>query len=157
MVSLASIAIARNCKNNCSGHSENGNQKFIQPNRGYAVPLNTPHNPRHQFEPANTPPVEPLKDAAPNSQTAGLTNSQFGPPNPDGYVEPFHYSLVSAFEGVPVPERHWLVPDWIVVSHWKHYASVLRWFAVVHPPYPPIGVPPPLGWGGRPFGVLFPW
>ncbi len=94
------------------------------------MPPEQPHNPRYQFEDdsssdgqdlsknvgaiiSNAPPVEPVEDAALNSKTAGTTNSQFGPANPDGYVEPFRYSLVSAFEGVPIPERRWLVPDWI--------------------------------------------
>ena len=38
---------------------------------------------------------------------------RFHPPNPDGYVEPFPFSVVSALEGLPIPERRWLVPDWI--------------------------------------------
>lgn len=38
---------------------------------------------------------------------------RFGPANPDGYVEPFPYKVVSEFEGETIPERRWLVPDWI--------------------------------------------
>ena len=38
---------------------------------------------------------------------------RFRPANPDGYVEPFPYRLVSEFEGKAVPERRWLVPGWI--------------------------------------------
>ncbi len=38
---------------------------------------------------------------------------RFRPTNPDGYVEPFPYKLVSEFEGEVIPERRWLVPDWI--------------------------------------------
>ncbi len=38
---------------------------------------------------------------------------RFSPANPDGYVEPFPFSVVSALEGVLVPERRWLVRDWI--------------------------------------------
>ena len=42
-----------------------------------------------------------------------MDRRRFAPANPDGYVEPFPYSIVGAFEGKPIPERRWLVPGWI--------------------------------------------
>ena len=42
-----------------------------------------------------------------------MERRRFAPANPDGYVEPFPYRLVSEFEGEAIPERRWLVPGWI--------------------------------------------
>ena len=47
------------------------------------------------------------------NDTPGGDRFRFAPANPDGYVEPFRYSVVGSFEGKPIPERRWLVPDWI--------------------------------------------
>ena len=47
------------------------------------------------------------------SNATSMDRFRFAPVNPNGYVEPFPFSVVSAFEGVPIPERRWLVPDWI--------------------------------------------
>ncbi|MCH9050080.1 MAG: AAA family ATPase [Proteobacteria bacterium] len=47
------------------------------------------------------------------NDTPGGDRFRFAPPNPDGHVEPFRYSIVGAFEGKPTPERRWLVPGWI--------------------------------------------
>ena len=47
------------------------------------------------------------------NDTPGGDRFRFAPPNPNGHVEPFHYSVVGTFEGKPTPERRWLVPGWI--------------------------------------------
>ena len=38
---------------------------------------------------------------------------RFRPANPDGYVAPYRYTMVSEVQGEAIPERRWLVPDWI--------------------------------------------
>lgn len=55
----------------------------------------------------------PFADGEPGAKVVDMDRFRFVPPNPDGYVEPFRYSMVSALEGVPIPERRWLVRDWI--------------------------------------------
>lgn len=72
-----------------------------------------PNDPNQSTTPATARPGKSWQDKTPNSEVAGLDRFRFKPTNPDGYVEPFPYSVVSALEGVPIPERRWLVPDWI--------------------------------------------
>ena len=38
---------------------------------------------------------------------------RFRPANPSGYVAPYRYTVVSECEGASIPERRWLVPNWI--------------------------------------------
>lgn len=52
-------------------------------------------------------------DHVPNSERDRLSDFRFAPTNPDGYIAPFPYTVASTLEGAPIPERRWLVPDWI--------------------------------------------
>lgn len=48
-----------------------------------------------------------------HNDAADVDRFRFAPANPEGYVEPFPFSVVSSLEGLPIPERRWLVPDWV--------------------------------------------